>query len=512
MNFPENLTAGLIELMSQVDREIFSLSRGRRITATTGFTVTRPSTDQGADHRKTGAAGFAMIVGFCDLAAGIAAAAGIGAFSHFLPREKAAEVFTLLDFSLSVSGLFVLLNLLRNNYSSADWPSYGRSLNWLGRWNIAFFYVLAVSVITGAAGLTGFFASVWVVIFIYYVLAIGVVASARFLLRAALAKTTVGRVLGRRVFAVGYEREIAAFCAGYDSRVAGGMQIVSRAVIRGGSRLREDLAVAVAAARLARPDDILIQVPWVDRHSIDACVDAFRALPAAIHLGPEQALARYSDAHFGKIGPVLSFCLVREPLSPTEIFIKRLFDVAGAVVGGILLAPVFAIIAILIKLESSGPVFFVQRRRGFDQETFRIFKFRTMNSLEDGPVVRQATKDDARVTRVGKWLRRANLDELPQLLNVLRGEMSIVGPRPHALAHDLSFERKIADYARRHNVKPGITGWAQVNGLRGEITTDDDIRNRIRHDLYYVDNWSFWLDMKILVLTVLSAKAYLNAN
>src|SRR5579883_2418770 len=499
--------------MSQVEREFLSLSRVRRIAATTGFTVTRPSTDQVADHRKTGTAiGFAMIVGFCDLAASIAAAAGFDAFGHFLPRGKAAEIFSLFDFSLSVAGLFVLLNLLRNTYSSNDWQSYGRGLNWLRQWNIAFFYVLAVSAVTSATGLTEFFASFWVAVFVYYVLAACAVAGVRFVLRLAFAKTTVGRLFGRRVFAVGYEREIAAFCAGYDSRVANGMQIVSRAVIRGGGRLREDLAMAVAAARLARPDDIIIQVPWVDRHSIDACVDAFRALPAAIHLGPEQALARYSDAHFGKIGPVLSFRLVREPLSPTEIFIKRLFDVVGAVIGGILLAPAFAIIAVLIKLESSGPVFFVQRRRGFDQQTFRIFKFRTMNSLEDGPVVKQATKDDARVTRVGKWLRRANLDELPQLLNVLRGEMSIVGPRPHALAHDLSFERKIADYARRHNVKPGITGWAQVNGLRGEITTDDDIRSRVRHDLYYVDNWSFWLDIKILIQTVLSAKAYLNAK
>ena len=500
--------------MSKVDREFIPLSGGGRVRGATSFAFVRPLSGQVAEHRKTGSAvnaiGFTIVVALCDLVAGVAAAACVDAFGHFLPGGAAAGLF---DFGLSVSSLFVLLNLLRNGYSSNGWQSYGRSLDWLRQWSIAFFYVLAANAITGAADLTRLFFPIWIVMCVYYVMAVGLVVGVRFFLRRAVfAKMAVGRLFARRVFAVGFEKDVTAFCAGYDSRAADGMQIVSRAVIRGGSRLRDDLAIAVAAARIARPDDVIIQMPWADRHSIDACVDAFRALPAAIHLGPEQALTRYSDAHFGKIGPVLSFRLAREPLSPTEIFIKRLVDVAAALTGVILLAPIFAILAILIKLESSGPVFFIQRRRGFDQQTFRILKFRTMNSLEDGAVVRQATKNDARVTRVGKWLRRSNLDELPQLLNVLRGEMSIVGPRPHALAHDLSFECKIADYARRHNVKPGITGWAQVNGLRGEVATDNDIRNRVKHDLYYVDNWSFWLDMKILVLTVLSAKAYLNAN
>ncbi len=166
-----------------------------------------------------------------------------------------------------------------------------------------------------------------------------------------------------------------------------------------------------------------------------------------------------------------------------------------------LLAPFFVLVALAIRLEGPGPILFRQTRYGFNQEPFRIFKFRTMRALEDGATVKAATRDDPRVTRVGAFLRRTSIDELPQLLNVVAGDMSIVGPRPQALAHDQLYVERIARYARRHNVKPGITGWAQVNGLRGEIRSDKDIQARVDHDLYYVDNWSLWLDLKIVLAT-----------
>jgi lipopolysaccharide/colanic/teichoic acid biosynthesis glycosyltransferase len=138
-------------------------------------------------------------------------------------------------------------------------------------------------------------------------------------------------------------------------------------------------------------------------------------------------------------------------------------------------------------------------------------KFRTMTVADDGTQIAQARSSDPRVTRVGRWLRRWSVDELPQLLNVIVGEMSLVGPRPHALAHDQAWAQKVAFYARRHNVKPGITGWAQVNGLRGEIGTDEALSRRVEHDLYYIDNWSLWFDIQILIRTVFSRKAYRNA-
>jgi lipopolysaccharide/colanic/teichoic acid biosynthesis glycosyltransferase len=134
-----------------------------------------------------------------------------------------------------------------------------------------------------------------------------------------------------------------------------------------------------------------------------------------------------------------------------------------------------------------------------------------MHVADDGDVVVQATRDDRRVTRVGRWLRAWSIDELPQLVNVIRGDMSLVGPRPHALSHNREYEQKISRYARRHNVKPGITGWAQVNGLRGETDTDEKMRKRVEHDLYYIDNWSLWLDVRILFLTAFSRHSRRNA-
>ncbi len=203
--------------------------------------------------------------------------------------------------------------------------------------------------------------------------------------------------------------------------------------------------------------------------------------------------------------------MTRLPLSRTEVVQKWLFDLLFAAAALLALTPLIIVVGILIKLDSPGPIFFVQRRYGFNQQPFRIIKFRTMRTLEDGTVVPQATRDDPRLTRIGRWLRRWNIDEIPQFFNVLTGDMSVVGPRPHALSHDHNYERRISLYARRHNVKPGLTGWAQINGYRGEIDSDEKIRKRVEHDLFYIDNWSLWLDLKIIVRTVLSPAAYRNA-
>jgi lipopolysaccharide/colanic/teichoic acid biosynthesis glycosyltransferase len=158
--------------------------------------------------------------------------------------------------------------------------------------------------------------------------------------------------------------------------------------------------------------------------------------------------------------------------------------------------------ALLIKVDSPGPVLFLQNRNGFNGRTFRIVKFRTMHVLEDGDDIRQATRADPRVTRLGWWLRRANIDELPQLFNVLQGDMSLVGPRPHAVAHNSEFEKLVANYAFRHHVRPGITGWAQVNGYRGETPTPEVMAKRVEFDIWYINNWSIWTDIRILFRTL----------
>ena len=212
-----------------------------------------------------------------------------------------------------------------------------------------------------------------------------------------------------------------------------------------------------------------------------------------------------------EFGHALAIEVLRQPLSAFDLFLKRCFDLVVAATGLIVLSPFLLLVALAIKLDSPGPVLFRQTRHGFNNTRIRVFKFRTMTTTEDGAQFRQAVRNDPRITRLGRLLRRTNIDELPQLLNVLLGQMSIVGPRPHATAHNKMFENRIGSFARRHNVKPGMTGWAQVNGCRGETDTLDKMERRVELDLQYIDNWSFFFDLRICVLTLFCKKAYANA-
>jgi putative colanic acid biosysnthesis UDP-glucose lipid carrier transferase len=190
------------------------------------------------------------------------------------------------------------------------------------------------------------------------------------------------------------------------------------------------------------------------------------------------------------------------PPSARESLIKAAADYFLGAIALAIFAPAMVLIGIAIKSESPGPIFFVQRRHGLNQRIIRVFKFRTMTVTEDGPVVTQAVREDKRVTRVGRFLRRTSLDELPQLINVLRGDLSLVGPRPHALAHNEYYAGILTNYTRRHQVKPGITGLAQVNGCRGGTNTPAEMRKRVDLDLHYIKNWSLWMDIKILFKTL----------
>jgi putative colanic acid biosynthesis UDP-glucose lipid carrier transferase len=189
------------------------------------------------------------------------------------------------------------------------------------------------------------------------------------------------------------------------------------------------------------------------------------------------------------------------PLTSPEHAAKRTIDVVLAGVGLIMLLPLLTIVAFAIKLDSPGPILFRQQRCGFNGRSFQICKFRTMSVLDDGPSIVQAQRGDKRVTRVGAWLRRTSIDELPQLLNVLDGSMSLVGPRPHAIAHDGEFDKMVRNYAFRRRVKPGLTGWAQVCGSRGPTPTTASVEQRVDYDLWYIENWSLGLDFTILLRT-----------
>ncbi|MCJ2019716.1 exopolysaccharide biosynthesis polyprenyl glycosylphosphotransferase [Methylobacterium sp. E-065] len=322
-----------------------------------------------------------------------------------------------------------------------------------------------------------------------------------------------------RVHLVGYEEDITRF---YASNAIDqlGLRIVGTSYLRrvdSGAdnaarhdQLQEDLDLAVSVVRFLRPDDVFVLVPWTDNAEVERCIDAFLRVPSALHLRPGAMLDRFPDLQVARVGGVSGINIGRRPLNLGEIVLKRALDLTVATIALVALSPLLAVIALAIKVDSPGPVFFRQKRYGFNQQPFGVFKFRSMRT-ETGAVFRQATRNDSRITRTGAILRRTNLDELPQLLNVLLGEMSLVGPRPHALAHDRSFERRIALYARRHNVRPGITGWAQVNGFRGETLTDLDMERRVACDLHYIDNWSIWFDIQIMIQTLISRRAYRNA-
>ncbi len=460
---------------------------------------------------KTGATllrgGFSFAAGMADVAAIIASAVGAGLGYHWLAYGWAGPTDMFAKIGLFVALLFIVANTMRSEYEISNYLTFnGHMRRTFALWNVAFVGSLAFAFLTKT---TGAFSRATVVFF-YAGGALALLAGRAALVHFVRSSARAGAISARRVFLVGYEKEVEAFSDRHQPW-ANGMRIVAAAVLRGPDTLADDLALAAASARMLRPDDVYILAPWSETVTIDACVETFLRVPASIHLGPERVLDKFIDARISKFGSVSSLHIVRRPLTSFEVAAKRLFDICVAGASLVLLAPLFALFALAIKLDTRGPVFFLQRRYGFNQEPFRIWKFRSMTTMDDGRHVAQAQRDDPRITRVGRFMRRTNIDELPQLINVLRGEMSLVGPRPHAMAHDQKFEQTIAFYARRHNMRPGITGWAQVNGCRGETDTEDKMRMRVEYDLHYIDNWSALLDLKILWLTIFSRKAYRNA-
>jgi exopolysaccharide biosynthesis polyprenyl glycosylphosphotransferase len=264
-------------------------------------------------------------------------------------------------------------------------------------------------------------------------------------------------------------------------------------------------------ARVAGPGEIYLLSASVPHERVLSLQSGLRLVPRAVYIVPSDAVAGLFGLPVRRVGHSIAVETQRVPMSSFARAIKRAIDIAVAASALLFLAPALLVIAAVIKLDSSGPVFFRQRRNGYRGREFRIIKFRTMSVLEDGAAVTQASRDDQRVTRVGRLLRKTSFDELPQLLNILRGEMSLVGPRPHAVAHDELYAKLIENYELRQHVKPGVTGWAQVNGLRGETPTIDLMFRRIEFDLWYAANSSVSLDLQILVRTVFTVLRQINA-
>ncbi len=276
-------------------------------------------------------------------------------------------------------------------------------------------------------------------------------------------------------------------------------------------RILGELSQLAAYVKVMRTDVIFVALPVRHVHRVLRMIESLRDTTASIYYVPDVSVFDLIQARSGELLgiPVVAVC--ESPMYGYRGLVKRGTDVVFTSLILATAAPFMLFIATLIRLTSSGPVVFRQRRYGLDGEEITVYKFRTMTVSEDGSTIVQARPDDPRITRVGRFLRRYSLDELPQLINVLQGRMSLVGPRPHAVAHNEEYRRLISGYMRRHKVLPGITGLAQVNGFRGATANVEDMQARVNYDLDYLRRWSPILDLEILYRTVVTVLRHRNA-
>ncbi len=331
-----------------------------------------------------------------------------------------------------------------------------------------------------------------------------------FALRLALPQLRALQGAPRRVLFAGMNPHGMEFARRLQQDVYCNVRIVGFVDDRVDERLpkRRDYAVLGRLEELpqlvkrARIDLVYLAVPMCSTPRLRAMLDALRDTTASVYFVPDPFVTDLIQGSVDSVSgmPVLGVC--DSPFSGSSGLLKRASDIVLSLVILVAIAPLFAAIALAVKLGSPGPVIFRQRRYGLDGEEIIVYKFRSMRVAEDGDVIRQATRGDDRITPIGAFLRRTSLDELPQLVNVLQGRMSIVGPRPHAVAHNELYRKLIKGYMQRHKVRPGLTGWAQVNGLRGETATLERMQARIEHDLEYLRNWSLRLDLYIIAKTV----------
>jgi Undecaprenyl-phosphate glucose phosphotransferase len=351
----------------------------------------------------------------------------------------------------------------------------------------------------------------------YFVAPVGLLA-VRKISKAALAAAVSRGVIGRRdIVLIGDAHEIAAM-EPRDLLVFFGTSEVTRFILGTeddpAKREEADVGTINSAANFVRRNncrEVLLAMPWEDARRLEFIREHVKSLPVAVRLLPDIRVRTLSSYASSARQRVLAIEIQRAPLSAAERFVKRVMDLVIASMALVFFLPIMALTAIAIKFDSPGPVIFRQFRKGFNGKQFMMLKFRTMTVQENGAAVVQATRDDPRVTSIGRLLRAASIDELPQLFNVLKGDMSLIGPRPHALAHDHYFETVLSAYAFRHHVKPGMTGWAQCNGARGGTPTIEHISERVKLDLWYINNWSLWLDVQILIKTFFEVLRKRNA-
>ena len=348
----------------------------------------------------------------------------------------------------------------------------------------------------------------------WFISGVGFLTFFRMIVRANIIRWTHDGRLKRRAVLVGGGQAAADLIAELERQPNNDIEICgifddrnnerSPASVSGYQKLG-NMTALVEFARIAQIDMLLVTIPIRAEKRIIELLETLWVLPVDIRLSAHADKLRFRQRASSFVGTVPFVDVLEKPIADWDVLAKRAFDVFFACLALVLLSPVMVLTAVAIKVSSPGPVIFRQKRYGFNNELIDVFKFRSMyNNMADSNASKLVTKNDPRVTPVGRFIRKTSIDELPQLFNVLFGQLSLVGPRPHALsakAENRLYENVVDGYFARHKVKPGVTGWAQIKGWRGETDTEDKIQKRVECDIYYIENWSVFLDLYILFKT-----------
>lgn len=437
-------------------------------------------------------------------------AVGLVIFSIYLDPGEAAFYVPLMLGSTVLAN--VVFNIARTHRIVAYRTFLKQCLRVLIGWS-AVFLVLMTALFVFKAG--DMVSRVWLLS--WFGFGAATLVAYRLVLRALVMRWSAQGRLKRRTFVVGGGEAAADLIEAINRSASSDIELIGLFDDRVGERSPDSVAglkklgrVAdlVEFSRRAKIDLVIVSMPLSAESRVLEMLRQLWVLPVDIRLSAHMSKLRFTEKTYSYVGDLPVFDMADRPISDWNIVFKWLFDKVVALTALVLLSPVMIGTAIAVKATSKGPVLFRQKRHGFNNELIEVYKFRSMyTDMSDAKATRLVTRDDPRVTPVGRFIRKTSIDELPQLFNVLKGQLSIVGPRPHALeakAANKLYHEAVDGYFARHKVKPGITGWAQINGWRGETDTIDKIMQRVDHDLYYIENWSLFLDLYILVMTPIS--------
>ena len=453
----------------------------------------------------------AVIVGIAQaIEAALLATLGFAIFASYVePGQTAVYVPTILIVTLFSN---VLFNAARTHRIAAYRTLVQQTWRVLAAWSLVFAVLVALAFLFKSSELVS---RVWLVS--WWASGALLLVAFRLSLRTVVLQWTREGKLKRRTVVVGGGPDAEVLIDSIRKSAGADVRLLGLFDDRNDERSPESVAQVpklgrvadlIEFARQTRVDLVIVSMPLSAEKRVLEMLTQLWVLPVDIRLSAHMSKLRFTSKAYSYVGDVPVFDMADRPISDWNLIFKWLFDKLVALTALIVLSPIMIATAIAVKLDSKGPVFFKQKRHGFNNELIEIYKFRSMRTdMADATASKLVTKGDPRVTRVGKFIRKTSIDELPQLFNVLRGQLSIVGPRPHALAakadNKLYYEA-VEGYFARHKVKPGITGWAQINGWRGETDTVDKIMQRVQHDLYYIEKWSILLDLYILVMTPFS--------